>query len=158
MSADDAKAKLLAVLQSRGIPLGLDDIQWAFESETTKREAVLWIEEYLNDTTLLTRDELDLYKVIGDSAKLQLSSTSHDVVPLLDRDIKEAVAALKSATSAIESHAKALEVQREILLQLQHGEGTSNGTSKMSTKYGQERSSLNFAVRLDDFSLNICFS
>jgi U3 small nucleolar ribonucleoprotein component len=144
---NDPKERLIDILRSRGISLGLDDIQWAFDSETTKRETVAWIEEYLNDSTLLSRDEFDLYNAIGDSAKLELSSASHDVVPLLDRDIKEAIAALKSSTSAIENHAKALEAQKEVLVQLQRGSRTSNSTSKISAKYAQERSSLNFAVR-----------
>ena len=151
MSADDAKSTLLSILQARGIPSGIEDIQWAFEGETTRKEAVAWIDEYLGDATLLTRDELDLYKSIGDSTKLELSSASHDVVPLHDRDIREAIAALKSSTSAIENHAKALETQKEALLQLQNGENTSDGASRMASRYGQEKSSLNFAVRLHEF-------
>jgi hypothetical protein len=155
MTDDNAKAKLLSTLQSRGIPLGLDDIEWAFRSETTKKEAIAWIEEYLSDATLLTRDELDLYKAIGDSTKLELSSVSHDVVPLLDRDIKEAIAALKSSTSAIENHVKALEVQKEILMQLRRDEGLSNGTSRTTAKYAQEKSGHNFAV--SRCAVKLCF-
>lgn len=146
MSDGAAKAKLLAILQSRGIPLGLDDVQWAFESGTTKAETIAWIEEYLNDVTLLTRDELDLYNAIGDSTKLELSSISHDIVPMQDRDLKEAIAALKSSTSAIENHAKVLETQRDMLLKLQNSNGGRDGPTAMSGKYAQERSSLSFSV------------
>jgi hypothetical protein len=146
MSADDAKAALLSILQARGIPLGIDDIQWAFQGETTRKETIAWIDEYLSDATLLTRDELDLYKSISDSAKLELSTASHDVVPLLDRDLKEAIAALKSSTSAIENHAKALEAQREALLELQRMNDHQHDASRTSQKYAQQRSNLNFSV------------
>lgn len=147
MSSDNAKAKLLTILQARDIPLGLDDVTWAFESAATKGDAVAWIEEYLTDANLLTKDELSLYEAIGDSAKLELSKDSHDVVPLQERDIREAIAALKSSTSAIESHARALETQKDILLELS-GNGNANGAQGMSAKYGQEQSSLNFAVNI----------
>lgn len=147
MSADDAKATLLSALQARGISLGIDDIEPAFQGEATKKEIVAWIDEYLGDATLLTRDELDLYKSISDSTKLELATVSHDVVPLLDRDIKEAIAALKSSTSAIENHAKALEAQREALLELQRMDGHQHDASRTSQKYAQQRSNLNFSVR-----------
>jgi hypothetical protein len=147
MSSDDAKANLLSILQGRGIPLGIDDIQWAFEGDATKKEIIAWIDEFLGDATLLTRDELDLYKSIGDTTKLELSTASHDVVPLVDRDIKEAIAALKSSTSAIENHTKALEAQKEALRQLQSGQRHANGSHSTASRHAQEKSSLAFSVR-----------
>jgi len=161
MDNDDAKAHLLLVLKARGIPLDIEGIERAFEEETTKKEAKAWIEEYLGDITLLTRDEIDLYKAIGDATKLELSSASHDVVPLLDRDIKEAIAALKSSTSAIENHARALEAQKDALMQLRSTKSNVDGPSRMSSKYAQEKSNLNFAVcartlELHEDPLTIC--
>ena len=146
MAAVDPQEKLLSILQGRGIPLGGDDIQWAFQGETTRKETIAWMDEYLGDSTLLTRDELDLYKYLSDSTKLELSSASHDVVPLLDRDLKEAITALKSSTSAIEGHARALEVQKEALLKLQGGKSNGMSASMMGPKYAQEKSSLQFSV------------
>ena len=146
MSVDDSKAKLLSILQSHGTPLGLDDIQWAFESESTKDDLIAWIEEYLDEPTLLTRDELELYNSLSDTTKLELSSASHETVPLLDRDIKEAIAALKSSTSAIENHAKVLETQRELLSDLR--KTNSRNDERTGSRHAQERSALTFAVRL----------
>ncbi|KIW05942.1 uncharacterized protein PV09_03132 [Verruconis gallopava] len=154
MDVDKSKNKLLTVLQARGIPLGLDDIQWAFDADVTRKEAAAWIEEYLNEATLLTREEKELYDAIGETTKLELSSSSHEVVPLLDRDIKEAIAALKSSTSAIENHAKALETQKEVLLQLRGAHPAARGPPRGgAAKYAQEKSSLSFAI--EDLSFSI---
>ena len=52
--------RLVEVLNARDIPLGHDDVQWAFESAKTKDDAMKWVTEYLDEPTLLTRDELEL--------------------------------------------------------------------------------------------------
>ena len=147
MSADDVKSNLLAVLAARGIPLSNADIEWAFNSPTTSKEITAWIDEYFSDATLLTKDELDLYKSIPDSTKLELSTASRDVVPLVDRDVREAIAALKSSTSVIEGHSRALEKQRDALMQLRRSDGDGTRNRGISSKYAQEKSSLNFSVQ-----------
>jgi predicted HAD superfamily phosphohydrolase YqeG len=50
----------LNVLEERGLDVDLDNILLGFEDEETKREAAVWVEEYLNEETLLTKEELDL--------------------------------------------------------------------------------------------------
>jgi hypothetical protein len=53
-----AREHLLNVLKERGIGLGSDDISWAFASSKTRDQSIAWVKEYLQDATLLTKDEL----------------------------------------------------------------------------------------------------
>lgn len=49
---------LLNVCKERGISLGAEDLQWAFESPNSKADIEAWINEYVHHDTLLSRDEL----------------------------------------------------------------------------------------------------
>lgn len=51
---------LLRVLDERDIPLGRDDVAWAFESSQTADETRAWVREYLSDSCLLSKEELTL--------------------------------------------------------------------------------------------------
>jgi hypothetical protein len=60
MSAREGIQKIVATLQERGIALGREDVAPAFDSAKTKDDALKWAREYVDNTILLTRDELDL--------------------------------------------------------------------------------------------------
>ena len=51
---------LLTVLRERGIPLGRDDVQWAFQSQQTRDQVVKWVQEHLGSDTLLSKEELEM--------------------------------------------------------------------------------------------------
>lgn len=51
---------LLRVLEERDISLGADDVAWAFESSKTRDSASSWVQEFLQPSILLTKDELAL--------------------------------------------------------------------------------------------------
>jgi len=74
MSQSAALRRLLDVLRQRDIPLGRDDVGWAFESAKTKDDIVKFVDEHLNHSTLLSKDELQLY-VITRSSQLTSSET-----------------------------------------------------------------------------------
>jgi len=74
MSQSAALRRLLDVLRQRDIPLGRDDVGWAFESAKTKDDIVKFVDEHLNHSTLLSKDELQLY-VITRSSQLTSSKT-----------------------------------------------------------------------------------
>jgi hypothetical protein len=63
LSLQDNQARdyLLSVLNERDISLGSDDISWAFSSDKTREELINWIKEYLQEHTLLTKDEAALF-------------------------------------------------------------------------------------------------
>lgn len=61
MSQSAALRRLLDVLRQRDVPLGRDDVGWAFESAKTKDDIVAWVDQNLNNSTLLSKDELQLY-------------------------------------------------------------------------------------------------
>lgn len=62
MAEEQAAHHLLNVLEERGLDasLDLDKVLAAFEDEDIKRDAAAWVNEYLNEDTLLTKEELDL--------------------------------------------------------------------------------------------------
>lgn len=61
MEEEQAAHHLLNVLEERGLTVDLDKILLGFEDEHIKQEAATWVQEYLNEDTLLTREELELY-------------------------------------------------------------------------------------------------
>lgn len=60
MAEEQAAHHLLNVLEERGLHVDLDKILLGFEDEDTKREAASWVDEYLHEDTLLTKEELEL--------------------------------------------------------------------------------------------------
>ena len=61
MAEEQAAHHLLNVLEERGLDVDLDKILLGFEDEETKHQAAAWVEEYLHEDTLLTKEELQLY-------------------------------------------------------------------------------------------------
>lgn len=60
MAEEQAAHHLLNVLEERGLNVDLDKILLGFEDADTKTAAAEWVEEYLHEDTLLTREELEL--------------------------------------------------------------------------------------------------
>ncbi len=60
MNNSDSIAHLLAVLEERQIPVARDDVQWAFDTPSTKGTVEEWVNEHLGTETLLSREELNL--------------------------------------------------------------------------------------------------
>jgi hypothetical protein len=60
MAEEAAAHHLLNVIEERELDVDLDKVLAAFE-DGESREAAAWVNEYLNESTLLTREELELY-------------------------------------------------------------------------------------------------
>ena len=62
MAEEQAAHHLLNILEERGLDvhLDLDNVLGAFEDEHIKQDAAAWVEEYLHEDTLLTKEELEL--------------------------------------------------------------------------------------------------
>lgn len=60
MAEEQAAHHLLNVLEERGLNVDLDKILLGFEDEAINHEAATWVEEYLHEDTLLTKEELEL--------------------------------------------------------------------------------------------------
>lgn len=60
MSEEQAAHHLLNVVEERGLDVDLDKILLGFEDGDAKGEAAAWVHEYLNEETLLTKEELEL--------------------------------------------------------------------------------------------------
>lgn len=60
MAEEQAAHHLLNVVEERGLKVDLDNILLGFEDAKTKHEAAVWVEEYLHEDTLLSKEELEL--------------------------------------------------------------------------------------------------
>ncbi|KAF2489070.1 hypothetical protein BU16DRAFT_472447 [Lophium mytilinum] len=120
MSDEAAAHHLLTVLEERDLAVSLDDVLLAFESDGTRNEAASWVHEYLDQNTLLSQDELDLYRQLSSNGRLQkLDTENSKMFPHRDEDLAAAVASLQTSTAAIEDHIKVLESQKNALHDLQ---------------------------------------
>ncbi|KAF2637631.1 hypothetical protein P280DRAFT_458234 [Massarina eburnea CBS 473.64] len=121
MAEEQAAHHLLNVLEERGLDsnLDLDHVLAAFEDENTKRGAAEWVNEYLGEETLLTREELELYHMLRRKGILhQYEAEEEPIRPILDHELATAIDSLQSSTAAIEAQCKVLEAQKAALMQL----------------------------------------
>ena len=161
MSQSAAFRRLLDVLRQRDIPLGRDDVGWAFESPKTRDEIVRWVEEHLNNSTLLSKDELRLYvtakpvhlcSILTCIRYQNLTPIDDGLVaadpaarPIRDDELRTAINALKQSTAVIERHKKSLETQKQALIELKAEKEGRDVPSSHQHRL-RERSQLAFAV------------
>lgn len=61
MAEEAAAHHLLNVIEERELNVDLDKVLAAFEDDDLRREAAEWVNEYLNEGTLLTKQEFELW-------------------------------------------------------------------------------------------------
>ncbi|KAF1976345.1 hypothetical protein BU23DRAFT_528810 [Bimuria novae-zelandiae CBS 107.79] len=121
MAEEQAAHHLLNVLEERGLDaqLDLDNVLSAFENDDMKRDAAAWVEEYLQEDTLLTKEELELYQTLKKKGILHQYETEEEPVrPTLDHELASAIDSLQISTAAIEEQCKVLEAQKDALMKL----------------------------------------
>ncbi|KAF2995102.1 hypothetical protein E8E13_003924 [Curvularia kusanoi] len=155
MSEEQAAHHLLNVLEERGLDVDLDKILLGFEDEDTKGEAAAWVHEYLNEETLLTKEELELYQTLKRKGLLhQYESAGEPTRPILDSEITTAIESLQASTTAIEEQCRVLEAQRDALMKLKSLDkpnlDAEHVRNERRRKEGQEKARLDVAV--DDAS------
>ncbi|KAJ4986808.1 hypothetical protein SVAN01_07735 [Stagonosporopsis vannaccii] len=158
MSEEQAAHHLLNVLEERGLDVDLDRILLGFEDDETKGEAAAWVYEYLNEETLLTKEELELYQTLKRKGLLhQYESEGELTRPILDHEIAAAIESLQSSTTAIEEQCRVLEAQRDALMKLRALDkpnlDAEHARNERRRKEGQEKARLDVAI--DDISTAI---
>ncbi|KAH5298617.1 hypothetical protein HBI18_041650 [Parastagonospora nodorum] len=151
MAEEQAAHHLLNVLEERGLNVDLDKILLGFEDEATKHEAATWVEEYLHEDTLLTKEELELYQTLRKRGLLhQYESEGEPVRPILDHEIASAIESLQGSTAAIEAQSKVLEAQKDALMKLKALDkpnmDVEHSRNERRRKEGQEKARLDVAV------------
>jgi len=140
MDANTSLKRLIHVLSERDIGLGKDDLDWLFESPETRDDMVAWVNEYLNEHTLLSREELELYVSIITMLSprhvliaRRYSQSSQDPFyrgselqegastrPLDHLDFENSIKALEDSTAAIDRQCTTLEVQLKAMREIQN--------------------------------------
>ncbi|KAK7518378.1 uncharacterized protein IWZ02DRAFT_317461 [Phyllosticta citriasiana] len=152
MADSETLNHLLSVLRERRIPLTRDDVQWAFESVKTRDDAVAWVDQYLQQNTLLSKEELDLYeKLCEKDPSLRNKNDVKNVQPILDDDLRAAIAALESSTANIQHQTRTLEAQMDALRELQRQEAEPGmelrrRVEERKQKYAAEKAQVDFAI------------
>ncbi|KAI8931181.1 hypothetical protein NX059_011532 [Plenodomus lindquistii] len=158
MEEEQAAHHLLNVLEERGLNVDLDKILLSFEDGETRQEAAAWVDEYLHDDTLLTKEELELYQTLRKKGLLhQYESEGEPVRPILDHELASAIESLQSSTAAIEEQCRVLEIQKDALAKLRALDKPSvdveHARSERRRKEGQEKARLDVSV--DDVVMSI---
>lgn len=179
MAEEQAAHHLLNVVEERGLNVDLDKILLGFEDAETSNQAAAWVEEYLHEDTLLSKEELELYvqklsewiftdlhisyQTLKKKGLLhQYETEGEPVRPILDHEIAFAIDSLKSSTTAIEEQCKVLEAQKDALMRLKALDkpnmNTEHARNERKRKEGQEKARLDVSVsskRLTQISILI---
>ncbi|KAF2824397.1 hypothetical protein CC86DRAFT_55017 [Ophiobolus disseminans] len=158
MAEEQAAHHLLNVLEERGLDVDLDKILLGFEDGRTKRDAAAWVEEYLHEDTLLSKEELELYHTLRKKGLLhQYESEGEPVRPILDHEIASAIESLQNSTAVIEAQCKVLEAQKDAFVKLKALDkpnlDVEHARNERRRKEGQEKARLDVAV--DDVAVAI---
>jgi len=169
MAEEQAAHHLLNVLEERGLDVDLDKILLGFEDEQTRQEAAAWVEEYLHEDTLLSKEEFELYVCVQVTSSIVLISNRYQTLrkkgvlhqyenegepvrPILDHEISAAIESLQSSTATIEAQCRVLEAQKDVLIKLKALDkpnlDVEHSRNERRRKEGQEKARLDVAVRL----------
>ncbi|KAF2648862.1 hypothetical protein K491DRAFT_669861 [Lophiostoma macrostomum CBS 122681] len=151
MAEEAAAHLLLNALEERNLHVDLDAVLAAFEEDDSKRETAAWVQEYLNEETLLTRQELDLYHSLKRKGVLRQFEHEDDPIrPILDNEVSSAIESLQSSTAVIEEQCKVLEAQRDALMALKALDkpnlAVEHTRNERRRKEHQEKARLDLAV------------
>ncbi|KAK5119601.1 hypothetical protein LTR85_007430 [Meristemomyces frigidus] len=147
MLASPKMQHLLRVLDERDIPLGFDDIAWAFEG-ATRDEVETWVREYLSPSSLLTKEELAFHKEQPQPTTKDKTSASSGR-PLSDTDFETAIASLEASTAAISKQCERMEVQKEALQALKARHGSDDRTDQPQAQRQKQLARENVQLEFD---------
>ncbi|RMY77665.1 hypothetical protein D0863_01156 [Hortaea werneckii] len=139
--------QLLRVLEDRNVDLGRDDVEWAFESASTKEDGRKWVQDYLSPECLLSKEEFKFFNSRGVERSSDGTVTGR---PLTDLELENAITSLESSTAAIEKQCQLLESQKVALQELKSRHSPSTATdqaqSQRQKKCAREKAQLEFEV------------
>ncbi|PWW77901.1 hypothetical protein C7212DRAFT_362492 [Tuber magnatum] len=119
MDPTEASQKLLQALSAHEIPLGAEDVLWAFDNAKTADPVTQWIERYITDETLVSLEELEIYnhlKKTGALSKLQKAHPELGFVrPRSEEDLAIEIEGLRKSTELLRQHTAQLRRQKAAL-------------------------------------------
>ncbi|KAK1034434.1 hypothetical protein LTR33_016590 [Friedmanniomyces endolithicus] len=124
---------LLRVLDERDIPLGQDDVAWAFDHQETNSEIASWVQDHTAHP-----DVVENHTGHGSPGR-----------PLSDGDFEAAIASLEASTAAIDKQCQLLETQKQALTELKARNASRDGSTAArdrQKKLLREKAQLEFAV------------
>ncbi|TAQ87728.1 hypothetical protein B7494_g3962 [Chlorociboria aeruginascens] len=152
---------LLDILRSRDIPFDRDALQTAFEDPDSQTAIQEWVQEFLSEDTLLTKEEAALYAALEKSGEADTLAASQDlsqVQGLSEQEIRSAIEELKRSTAAIEKQSDTLKLQQNAMSMLVKSNkkthhARSQADKNQLQKWEDERGHVNNAV--EELSRNL---
>ncbi|KAI9756315.1 MAG: hypothetical protein M4579_003907 [Chaenotheca gracillima] len=121
MDDSDLLEEFFRILRDHDIEVNQDDVRSSFESPSSGSALRSWMNEYLGEETLLSKEELQLFTSLEGSRTLRTIVSKHDlstVTPLTDDELRSAISDLENSTKSIESHNQKLQEQQRALSKL----------------------------------------
>ncbi|EME44294.1 hypothetical protein DOTSEDRAFT_172437 [Dothistroma septosporum NZE10] len=138
---------LLNALRDRDINLGEDDVAWAFEDKSAQDSASDWVNQYLQPSTLLTKDELEYdqqHQTRGTPSLYDLGR------PISDAEYEAAIVSLEASTAAIDRQSEILGSQKHALHDIKArnaiAENNASVQENRQKKLGCQRAQLDLDV------------
>ncbi|RDW59618.1 hypothetical protein BP6252_12705 [Coleophoma cylindrospora] len=116
--AQSAMESLLDILRDHDIVFDRDAITSAFADVADRQAIQGWMELYLGQDTLLTKEEATLYKSLLKSGDIDSGFAAQDtalVQSMSEAELAEAVEELKRSTAAIEKQTETLKLQHNAM-------------------------------------------
>ncbi|CUS13648.1 unnamed protein product [Tuber aestivum] len=119
MDPTEASQKLLQALSAHEIPLGEEDVLWVFDNAKTAAPVTQWVERYITDEALVSREELEIYnhlKKTGTLSKLQKAHPELAFVrPRSEEDLAIEIEGLRKSAELLKQHTAQLRRQKAAL-------------------------------------------
>ncbi|KAL9044767.1 MAG: hypothetical protein Q9214_002114 [Letrouitia sp. 1 TL-2023] len=112
MNSKQSSSFLLHVLRTHGTGLGVDDVQWAFDGESTHDHVTSWVEQHLGQDTLLSVEEAQLFSKLQSNGTVQNVTRNDNLsgtTPFTDGSYRDALNSLEASTQTIEEQTRELE-------------------------------------------------
>lgn len=151
--ADELHVKIKQVLRERDIIFDDELLQTALADPETRTAIHEWVDEYLSPDTLLTHDEVNLFKYLTQTGEANTLS-QNDLSLVLDLnscELQTAIENLRKSTVAIEKNNEKLRLQQSALSNLIRNEKrTRQARSQVEKgqirKWGAEKGSISAAI------------
>ncbi|KAL9611339.1 MAG: hypothetical protein Q9167_004022 [Letrouitia subvulpina] len=122
MNSKQSLSHLLHVLRTHDTGLGVDDVQCAFDDESTHDHVTSWVEQHLGQDTLLSVEEAQLFSELQSNdtvQKITCNDNLSDTAPFTDDSYRDALKSLEASTRIIGKQTRELEQRLQAISVLQ---------------------------------------
>jgi hypothetical protein len=110
-----AESHLLHTLSTHNIPLGTDDVSWAFQAAKTSEPVTAWVETYLRPSTVLSLEESSLLTHLNKTGAAKKPLPLALEPPETETELLSRIAELNASTALLREQSEQLRQQATTL-------------------------------------------